>query len=256
MASLAPTPPSWQLLLKPLQGWPLLACALIVWVAGAAYCMGYEQLLSGLGHWPGSLTWSAIAVLPWFALFEFAKQPRQRALTQRPGLLLLLVAGVATGSILLEYLVNMALGDLTDRLGLLLLRRVPAIAATLLLIALAQRAAARTEKAEPADLAGIAGAIDWLAAADNYVELHIGGRISLRRMTMAQATQALRRKGFVRIHRRYLVNRARIATVGDKFVRLTSGVELPIGSAFAANLASRPGSPLRHINGAPDHHAS
>ena len=40
----------------------------------------------------------------------------------------------------------------------------------------------------------------------------------------------------MRIHRRYLVNRARIAEAGDRMMRLTSGEELPIGSAFAGNL--------------------
>jgi DNA-binding LytR/AlgR family response regulator len=55
-------------------------------------------------------------------------------------------------------------------------------------------------------------------------------------MTMARADGVLRRHGFVRIHRRYLINRDRIAQVGDKFVRLQSGQELPIGSAFANNL--------------------
>ena len=85
-------------------------------------------------------------------------------------------------------------------------------------------------------LSEIAGAIDWVAAADNYVEIHSNGRVQLRRMTMARADGLLRRHGFVRIHRRYLINRDRIAAVGDKFVRMQSGQELPIGTAFASNL--------------------
>ena len=52
---------------------------------------------------------------------------------------------------------------------------------------------------------------------------------------MARADGVLRRHGFVRIHRRYLINRNRIAAVGDKFVRMHSGQELPIGTAFARN---------------------
>jgi DNA-binding LytR/AlgR family response regulator len=57
-------------------------------------------------------------------------------------------------------------------------------------------------------------------------------------MTMARADNVLRRHGFVRIHRRYLINRDKIAKVGDKVVRLQSGHELPIGTAFARNLHS------------------
>ena len=42
-----------------------------------------------------------------------------------------------------------------------------------------------------------------------------------------------RRHGFVRIHRRYLINRAAESRrVGDKFVRMQSGQELPIGTAL------------------------
>ena len=47
--------------------------------------------------------------------------------------------------------------------------------------------------------------------------------------------------GFVRIHRRFLVNRERIAAItganGDRVVKLVDGSELAIGRAFAANLS-------------------
>ena len=57
---------------------------------------------------------------------------------------------------------------------------------------------------------------------------------------MRDAERALGPRGFVRIHRRYLVNRGRIANIlgtnGDRIVQLASGAELPVGRAFAANL--------------------
>ena len=241
-----------------MRGAPLIACGAIVWLLGAAYCHGYERLLTGsVSGWAGSLTWSAIAVVPWFALFEWSKQPQGAEAVRRPALLAALVIGIAALSIALEYSVNFCVGDVSDRFGLLVMRRLPAIGISVLLIAITRKAVLRRPPSpETVALSQLAAAIDWVAAADNYIELHIGGRTTLRRMTMADATRALGRKGFVQIHRRYLVNRSRIADVGERSVRLTSGLELPIGGAFAANLADRAGSPLRHINGAPDRHAS
>jgi len=58
---------------------------------------------------------------------------------------------------------------------------------------------------------------------------------------MRDAEQALRGRGFVRIHRRFLVNRDRIATIvgsnGDRGVKLADGTELSVGRAFAPNLS-------------------
>jgi hypothetical protein len=225
---------------EPLTGPALVGSALVVWLAGAAYCHGYEQLLSGTEHWRGSLIWSAVAVLPWFALFEWSKQPAGGEATRRPATLIGLVLGIAALSILLEYAINWCLGDLTDRVGLLVMRRLPAIGATLLLIALARKTLLR-RRASPHEVAlgNLADAIDYVAAADNYVELHSNGRVTMRRMTLAEAERALAGQGFVRIHRRFLVNRSRIAMVagnGDKIVRLAGGAELPVGRRFASNL--------------------
>jgi hypothetical protein len=221
-----------------MRGTPLAIGAIVVWVAGACYCHSYQLLSRGwVGPWSGSITWSAVAVVPWFGLFEWSKQPRRLTQMQGHALLAALVLGIAALSIGLEYLVNFCAGDVTDHLGLLMMRRLPAIAGTALLIGLA-RMSLKEGREQPvsAELSSIADMIDWVAAADNYVELHIRGRATLRRMTMTQAAGALAQHGFVRIHRRYLVNRARIAEVRDRSVRLTNGKELPVGSAFATNL--------------------
>lgn len=226
--------------LEPLRGSTLLFCGLAVWLAGAAYCHGYERLLTGVDEWRGSLVWSAIAVLPWFALFEWSKQPAGVEATRRPWILGGLVIGIAALSIALEYLINWSLGDLSDRVGLLVIRRLPAIGATLLLIMVARKAASqRPLSSQAVTLSSIADIIDFVAAADNYVELHIGGRVTMRRMTLAEADRALAGCEFVRIHRGYLVNRKRIGSVlgnGDKRVRLSNGTELPVGRRFAPNL--------------------
>ena len=225
---------------EPLEGRALLMVAVIVWLGGAAYCHGYERLLTGADEWGGSLTWSAIAVLPWFALFEWSKQPGGSIATRRPQKLLGLVVGIAALSVFLEYAVNWCFGHVTDHLGLLVMRRLPAIAATLMLVALARKAVMRrTASPDEVEIGNLAAAIDYVAAADNYVELHSGGRVTMRRMTLADAESTLKKLGFIRIHRRFLVNASRISAVrgnGEKVVLLDNGSQLPVGRRYAANL--------------------
>lgn len=229
---------------EPIRGRALIVCGLAVWLAGASYCHGYQYLLTGEqpGPWSGSLTWSAIAVVPWFALFEWSKEPQGAEATRRPALLIGLVLAIAGFSISLEYLVDFCLGDVTDRFGLLVIRRLPAIGVSVLLIALTRKAVLRRPPTPAAlHLSAIAGSLDWVEAADNYVELHIGERVLLRRMTMHDAERELARFGFVRIHRRFLVNRGRVEAIvgtnGDRRVRI-AGKELPVGRSYAVRLTN------------------
>ena len=244
MATRAPRLSFGRLFFEPIHGRSLVGTGILVWLAGAAYCHGYQALLERehIGSWSGSLTWSAVAVVPWFALFEWSKQPQGVETMRRPALLLGLIAGIAAVSIALEYFVNFCVGDVTDHLGLLVMRRLPAMGATVLLILLARKAMLRRRPPPTAaDLAEIAASVDWIEAADNYVEVHVGDRVQLLRMTLQAAEQKLRSRGFVRIHRRYLVNGKRIAAVlgtnGDRRVQV-AGRELPVGSRFAARLPS------------------
>jgi two-component system LytT family response regulator len=244
MATIAPRVSLGRLFFEPIRGPALIICGLAVWIAGASYCHGYQFFLTGeeTGSWSGSLTWSAIAVVPWFALFEWSKEPQGAEATRRPAILAGLVLGIAAFSIACEYLVDFCVGDVTDRFGLLVMRRLPAIGVSVLLITLTRRAVMR-RPVNPAtvELSTIAKAIDWIEAADNYVELHVGGRTVMRRMTMRDADHALAGRGFVRIHRRFLINRERIDTIvgsnGDRVVRLVDGTELGVGRAFAPNLS-------------------
>ena len=243
MASIAPRPSLSRFIFEPLRGIPLVVCGFIVWLAGASYCHGYQFFLTGEmhGRWSGSLQWSAIAVVPWFALFEWSKEPQGANAVRRPAILIGLVVGIAALSIALEYLVDFCVGDVSDRFGLLVMRRLPAMGVTVLLIALARKAVLRRPPNPAAvELGSIAQAIDWIEAADNYIELHIGGRIVMRRMTMRDANEALAGRGFVRIHRRFLINRHKIANVsgsnGDRAVKLACGAALPVGRAYEAHL--------------------
>ena len=231
-------------LTDPLRGAALAAAALVVWVAGAAYCHGYERLLTGIDRWPGSFIWSAVAVLPWLGLFEWSKRPAGRKLVSTPVRLIaaLLLTGVA--SMLLEAFANFVTDSPSAPLALDLMRRLPAVGASLLLILLARigrspgSVAAEIDSADTGPLVELAPAIDWIEAADNYIELHMGGRVVLRRMAMRAAEQELARFGFVRIHRRYLVNGKRMRVIGangDRLVRI-AGAELPVGRSYAARI--------------------
>ncbi len=241
MASTAPTRPLEMLRSQRLHGSALGAVVIIVWIIGALYCSGYEALASGIDNWPASLWWSAAAVLPWLAQFEWSKSRAGRRATASPVNLALVIVVTAAASLALEYASDLATGGRSTPIALALLRRLPAAGVALVLILWARSAA--TVKPDPADesLAAMAGSIDWIAAADNYVELHIGGRVKMRRMTMREAEKALAGRGFVRIHRRYLVNGRRIDAVtgnGDQIVRLSGGAQLPVGRRYAVNLAS------------------
>jgi hypothetical protein len=224
---------------EPLRGPMLAAVTLIAWLAGAFYCSGYELFSKGINTWPECLIWSVFAVLPWLALFEWSKSHEGRRITASPANLVVLLAGTAIVSLALEAVVALVEGESTTRLALALLRRLPAAGISFVLILWAGEGGAASAKEPDLNLASLAPTIDWVSAADNYVELHIGGRVMMRRMTLAEAELALSDRGFVRIHRRYLVNRDRIAAVrgnGEKVVRLADGAELPVGKRFATNL--------------------
>ena len=86
--------------------------------------------------------------------------------------------------------------------------------------------------------------VDWIAAADNYVALHSGGREYLVRDTIAGFEQRLDPKDFVRIHRSTIVRLDRIAELlpdlhGDYQVRLKGGATLGLSRTFRPRLEER-----------------
>ena len=75
--------------------------------------------------------------------------------------------------------------------------------------------------------------IDWIGAADYYVELHVGGKAHLLREAMAKLETRLDPKRFLRIHRSAIVNVERVAEIrasahGDCTVVLRDGVKLKL----------------------------
>jgi two-component system LytT family response regulator len=79
--------------------------------------------------------------------------------------------------------------------------------------------------------------VDWLKAAENYVELHVGRDCYLVEVTMAEIAERLDPARFVRIHRSVIVNAERIRTVQSSahsqyLVTLASGIQLRSGRTY------------------------
>ena len=83
--------------------------------------------------------------------------------------------------------------------------------------------------------------IDWIEAADYYVELHVGSSTYLHRESMAALEARLDARHFVRIHRKTIVNLRRLRELrrepgGGLVAVLTSGVSLPVARSHQAQV--------------------
>jgi two-component system LytT family response regulator len=92
-------------------------------------------------------------------------------------------------------------------------------------------------------------AVDWIAASDNYVTLHVGTREYLVRDTIAAFDRRLDPDRFVRVHRSTIVQIDRIAELvpdfhGDFTIRLKDGASLPLSRTFRARVEERFGRRL------------
>jgi len=85
----------------------------------------------------------------------------------------------------------------------------------------------------------------WVEAAGNYVEFHTAARSCLARGTLAAWEARLAAKGFVRVHRSRLVNRAAIAAIkptpsGDVEITLADGRALSGSRRYRSALEAAP----------------
>ena len=85
--------------------------------------------------------------------------------------------------------------------------------------------------------------IDWVGAADNYLELHVGTNSYVVRETMSQLQSKLDPQKFVRIHRSTLVYVERVKELhplfaGDQVVVLHDGTQLKLSRARRERLES------------------
>jgi two-component system LytT family response regulator len=83
--------------------------------------------------------------------------------------------------------------------------------------------------------------IDYIEAQDDYAAVRSAGRTYLKEQTLAELETLLDPVAFVRIHRRYIINVARLARIeqavtDSRIAVLTDGTELPISKAGYARL--------------------
>ena len=85
--------------------------------------------------------------------------------------------------------------------------------------------------------------IDWVEASGNYAVLHVGGETLEIRSSLSKLEAELDPKRFVRVHKSYLVNVARIAEVtpwvsGDWRIRLQDGAEVNLSRRYRQRFES------------------
>jgi two-component system LytT family response regulator len=91
--------------------------------------------------------------------------------------------------------------------------------------------------------------IDWIEAAENYVELHVGRAEHLLHATMNTLERSLDPEMFVRIHRSVIVNIRRIKELqpvmhGEYVITLTNGVRLQSGRMYSEKLKTLAANPF------------
>lgn len=91
--------------------------------------------------------------------------------------------------------------------------------------------------------------IDWMQAAENYVELHTGSVSRLLHVTMNALEKSLDPEMFVRVHRSIIVNLGRIATLqpgahGEYLITLRDGMRLQSGRAYSDRLRALINNPF------------
>jgi two-component system LytT family response regulator len=91
--------------------------------------------------------------------------------------------------------------------------------------------------------------VDWVEAAENYVQLHAGRAGHLIHVTMNTLEKSLDPETFVRIHRSVIVNVKRIkelqpALHGEYAITLENGVRLQSGRAYNAKLRALAENPF------------
>jgi two-component system, LytTR family, response regulator len=93
------------------------------------------------------------------------------------------------------------------------------------------------------------GDVDWMGAAENYVELHTGRMVHLIHVTMNAIERSLDPEIFLRIHRSIIVNVGRIRELqsgahGEYSITLRDGTRLQSGRIYADRLKALASNPF------------
>jgi two-component system, LytTR family, response regulator len=107
---------------------------------------------------------------------------------------------------------------------------------------LAVRTAGKTVFVDVAD-------IEWIEAAENYVQIHAGRAEHLLHVTMSTLEKSLDPELFLRIHRSVIVNVKRIKEMqpvmhGEYVITLANGVRLQSGRSYAEKLKTMAENPF------------
>jgi len=107
---------------------------------------------------------------------------------------------------------------------------------------LAVRSAGKTVFVDVAD-------VDWIEAAENYVELHAGPGSHLLHVTMNTLEKSLDPENFLRIHRSIIVNLSRIKNLqsiahGEYVITLRDGARLQSGRTYSDRLRALVNNPF------------
>jgi two-component system LytT family response regulator len=86
--------------------------------------------------------------------------------------------------------------------------------------------------------------VDWIAAANNYVELHLAGRTVLHRLPLSKLEQGLDPRQFQRVHRGAIVRIdqcSALAVVGDGSYTLSlrCGAAVPVSERYVEQVRAR-----------------
>lgn len=89
--------------------------------------------------------------------------------------------------------------------------------------------------------------VNWVEAAGNYVELHVGDQTYMLRATMKEIESRLGNEEFARIHRSTIVKKNQIEQIrpvmnGDQNITLKDGTELRLSRRYRVNVSQ--GRPL------------
>jgi hypothetical protein len=96
--------------------------------------------------------------------------------------------------------------------------------------------------------------IEWLEAAENYVNLHVRGRAYPLRSTMTAIQERLDPQRFVRVHRRYIVNLDFLVQIdptdaGDAQLLLKDGTRIPCSRRYRQALRGELAGALSNFGG-------